>query len=64
VLLERFRLAGSFQTVSGTQCSINGLRFNERKHHARKFLLARINRLQAGQNAAALLIDLGTIDIR
>jgi hypothetical protein len=46
-----------------TQCSINRLRFNESKHHARKFLFPRINRLQAGQNAAVLLIDLGTIDI-
>jgi hypothetical protein len=29
-----------------------------------KFLAARINRLQASQNAAALLFDLGTVDIR
>jgi hypothetical protein len=29
-----------------------------------KFLLQRINRLQPSQNAAALLIDLATIDIR
>jgi len=53
-----------FQNLSSGQCSINGLRFNETKHHARKFLFPCINRLQAGQNAAVLLIDLGTIDIR
>jgi hypothetical protein len=29
-----------------------------------KFLTARINRLQASQIAAALLFDLGTVDIR
>jgi hypothetical protein len=29
-----------------------------------KFLMARINRLQASQIAAALLFDLGTVDIR
>jgi len=29
-----------------------------------KFLFSRINRLQASQNAAALLFDLGTVDIR
>jgi hypothetical protein len=29
-----------------------------------KFLPARINRLQASQNAAALLFDLGMVDIR
>jgi hypothetical protein len=29
-----------------------------------KFLAARINRLQASQNAAALLFELGTVDIR
>jgi hypothetical protein len=31
---------------------------------ATKFLLSRINRLQASQNAAALLFELGTVDIR
>src|SRR6476620_10871181 len=59
-LFDRFRSAGSFQTASCGQCSINGMRFNESKHHARKFLVTRINRLQASQNAAALLIDPGT----
>jgi len=38
------------------------------RHHARKslskFLHPRINRLHASQNAAALLFDLGTVDIR
>jgi len=34
------------------------------KPHAIKFLFSRINRLQASQNAAALLFDLGTVDIR
>jgi hypothetical protein len=29
-----------------------------------KFHLSRINRLHASQNAAALLFDLGTVDIR
>jgi len=29
-----------------------------------KFLPARINRLQASQNAAALLVELGMVDIR
>jgi hypothetical protein len=53
-----------FKPYPATQCSINSLRFNESKHHARKFLFPRINRLQAGQNAAVLLIDLGSIDIR
>jgi hypothetical protein len=37
-------------------------------HHAKKslpkFHPTRINRLQASQNAAALLFDLGTVDIR
>jgi hypothetical protein len=37
-------------------------------HHARnslsKFHSTRINRLQASQIAAALLFDLGTVDIR
>jgi hypothetical protein len=34
------------------------------KLRATKIHFARINRLQAGQNAAALLFDPGTVDIR
>jgi len=61
-------VAASSETVSGRQSRINGLRLFVRKRFARKslpkFHPARINRLQASQNAAALLFDLGAVDIR
>jgi hypothetical protein len=61
-------VAASSETVSGRQSPINGLRVFVRKQFARKSLSkfhpTRINRLQASQNAAALLFDLGAVDIR
>jgi hypothetical protein len=58
----------SSETVSGRQCRINGARLSPGRHYARnslrKFHPTRINRLQASQNAAALLFDLGIVDIR
>jgi hypothetical protein len=46
-----------------TACSGKRSRHDARKSLS-KFHLPRINRLQASQNAAALLFDLGTVDIR
>jgi hypothetical protein len=37
---------------------------HEQPNSLRKFLPARINRLQASQNAAALLVELDVVDIR
>jgi hypothetical protein len=62
------RVASFSERVSGWQCWINGLHESAMKHLAgnslSKFLATRINQLQASQNAAALLFDLGTVDIR
>jgi hypothetical protein len=61
-------MADSHESVSGRYCWINGLHHSAVKHPAEnslpKFLATRINQLQASQNAAALLFDLGTVDIR
>jgi hypothetical protein len=61
-------MAASSETVSGRQSRINGLRSFASKQFARKslpkFHPTRINRLQASQNAAALLVDLVAVDIR
>jgi hypothetical protein len=58
----------SSESVSVRHGCINGLRRFAIKHLAgkslRKFHPTRINPLQAGQNAAALLFDFGTVDIR
>jgi hypothetical protein len=58
----------SSESVSGWNLGINGLRLPMFTPHARnslpKFPSARINRLQASQIAAALLFDLGKVDIR
>jgi hypothetical protein len=58
----------SSESVSGANPRINGLRRPTTTPHARNSLpkipAARINRLQASQIAAALLFDLGTVDIR
>jgi hypothetical protein len=55
-------------SVSGRNPASNGSRGSSIMHHARnslsKFHSPRINRLQASQIAAALLFDLGTVDIR
>jgi hypothetical protein len=55
-------------SVSGRNLASNGWRGSSITHHARnslsKFHSTRINRLQASQIAAALLFDLGTVDIR
>jgi hypothetical protein len=62
------RIAISSESVSGQQCRINGLRCSRSAIPAGKslpkFHPTRINPLQAGQNAAALLFDFGTVDIR
>jgi hypothetical protein len=58
----------SSESVSGEHSWINGLRRFAIKHLAEKSLSkfhpTRINPLQASQNAAALLFDLGIVDIR
>jgi hypothetical protein len=63
-----FQWRASSESVSGWHGRINGLRRPATSQHAGnplpKFLPTRINRLQASQNAAALLFDLGTVDIR
>jgi hypothetical protein len=55
-------------SVSVRNLTSNGSRGSSIMHHARnslsKFHSTRINRLQASQIAAALLFDLGTVDIR
>jgi hypothetical protein len=55
-------------SLSGRNLASNGWRGSSTTHHARnslsKFHSTRINRLQASQIAAALLFDLGTVDIR
>jgi hypothetical protein len=61
-------LAGFIRSVSGRIWRINAVRGSAMMHDAGnslpKFPPVRINRLQASQNAAALLFDLGTVDIR
>jgi hypothetical protein len=60
-------LAGFVGKVSGRRGPINGLHLSAGHHTGNplpKFLSARINRLQPSQNAAALLFDLGMVDIR
>jgi hypothetical protein len=56
------------ESVSGWNQGINGWRECAILRHAGnslpKFLRTRINRLQTGQNAAVLIFDLGTVDIR
>jgi hypothetical protein len=52
------------KTVSGRLRRINGRHLQTNPNPLRKFLVARINQLQPSQNAAALLFDLGTVDIR
>jgi hypothetical protein len=56
------------ESVSGWNLGINGWRERAILRYAGnslpKFHRMRINRLQAGQNAAVLIFDLGTVDIR
>jgi hypothetical protein len=63
-----YQVAASSETVSGRHSRINGLRLFVSEQFARKslpkFHPTRINRLQASQNAAALLSDLVAVDIR
>jgi hypothetical protein len=63
-----YRPAASSASVSGGNLASNGWHGSSITHDARnslsKFHSRRINRLQASQIAAALLVDLGTVDIR
>jgi hypothetical protein len=63
-----YSIATSTEKVSSRRRKTTAGSSARSRHHARKSLLkihpARINLLHVRQNAAALLFDLGTVDIR